>query len=257
MHMRLPKALGSFVLLASGALLAAVSQPACDAPCEAIPTCSADEVEVAECAVGDGSCREVEECGSTIFCSTAETCEAYPSCGAGQVEVTECPATRTCESVSLCGSTILCMDTGPCTSSDECAIDEFCSFRDGECGAGGVGECELRPAACSDGPTVCFCDGTISDLGCGGLNGSDLDSTGAACTPPATAIACAHLICDQGTTDYCSITPDDTGGRPSASCGSATGCDPATCACLTAETTACSGTCTDSMNGPTVSCPGG
>ena len=69
---------------------------------------------------------------------------------------------------------------------------------------------------------------------------------------------CGHSVCDLGTKDFCRQTPDDTGGAPIVECNIApTGCDPASCACLTAETTACSGTCVDGSNGPTITCPGG
>lgn len=255
--MRIQGPLASSLLVAAGLVVVGIGQPACS-ECLALPACDADEIEVEACADGDTSCHEVEACGNTIFCQEAAQCDAVPTCGAGQIEVAECPADATCTPVSLCGMTILCMDSGPCASSADCAEDEYCAFPDGACGAGEVGECQPRPMVCSDGPLTCFCDGTISDLGCAGISGVDVDATGTACTPPATAISCAELVCDGGTTDYCTITMDDTGGPPFASCGVApTGCDPATCACLTDETSACLGTCEDGPNGPTIHCPGG
>jgi hypothetical protein len=251
--------------LALGApVLVSLSAPACSTvplePCAGLPSCTSDEVQVDSCD-GDPGCREEELCGEVIYCSPAAQCDAVPTCDPDQSEYTNCPVGEICEERTLCGMTILCGPRGPCLNSSECLPDEFCDFRDGECGAGVAGECKPRPTVCTDGPGVCYCDGTLTmngDFGCEGWDGKDLDSTGTACTFPATAIPCGHLVCDSGTDDFCRITADDTGGAPYVDCSFAPpGCDPATCACLTAETEACGGTCTDGPNGPTITCPGG
>ena len=227
--------------------------------CMALPSCALGEIGVATCPKG-ATCHEVELCGNTILCTQDAPCAAAPACGPGELLVTSCPQ-KTCKTVTACSTTILCAPSGgACTTSADCLSSEYCSFRDGRCGAGIAGTCAPRPMFCSDGPSVCFCDGTVSGLNglpCAGLNGSDFDSTGA-CTIPATAFHCGHSVCDLGTKDFCRQTPDDTGGAPIVECNIApTGCDPASCACLTAETTACSGTCVDGSNGPTITCPGG
>jgi hypothetical protein len=252
--------------LAPVAILAAFMAPACgdDANCEAVPTCEATEIEVESCE-GRGDCRENELCGVTIFCQEkGEECFAGPECTPPAIEVQTCPPASTCENVSACGSTIICATDstpGTCLSNAECGATQFCNFPDGECGAGEPGVCIAQPMVCSDGPAVCYCDGTITmdgDLGCEGWMGRDFDETGTACTLPATAFACGHLVCDQGTTDYCRKTANDTGGPPYVSCSMAPqGCDPAACACLTEIIDGCGGTCTDGPNGPTVVCPGG
>jgi hypothetical protein len=228
--------------------------------CDAAPVCGDDEIEVDSCD-GQPDCDESETCGNVVYCVPAAQCEAYPTCDADQKEVQTCPSGVTCEEVTLCGSTILCAPTGPCMTADDCGLNQFCDFRDGECGAGGAGECKEVPSVCTDGPPVCFCDGTLTadgDFGCEGWSRRDLDSTGTACTLPPTAFSCGHLVCDYGTDDYCHYTADDTGGAPYVSCSIApTGCDPASCACLTAEMDACDGKCADGPNGPTITCPGG
>jgi hypothetical protein len=199
--------------------------------------------------------------GTAVFVLSQPACGqclALPICPSFEVEVEDCPDGATCHDETACGTTITCMAEGPCSSSGDCNDGEYCSFPDGKCGAGKKGECKLQPQVCSDGPTTCMCGGAVTDLGCPGQGGFDIDATGTHCTPAPTAISCAQLVCDGGTADYCEITADDTGGPPLASCGQApTGCDPATCACLTDATTACGGTCTDGPNGPTIHCPGG
>jgi len=261
--MNLLRFLGAPVAIGLLAALALAPQ-ACvvvEENCLAEAACGPNEVEVDACNDNGSSCREVEACGSVVFCEESAQCDAYPSCEPDMVEVQTCPTGVTCETKTLCGSTILCAPaTGECMSNADCTAEEFCDFRDGQCGAGGVGECQPLPNVCTDGPPVCFCDGTVTqngDLGCEGWGGKDLDSTGS-CTIPATAIACGHRVCDFGTDDYCRLTSDDTGGAPYADCSFApSGCDPAACACLTAETQACGGTCEDGPNGPTIHCPGG
>jgi hypothetical protein len=250
--------LTGFVSAALLAVASALAQPGCvTGQCDAMPTCGSG-VEVKECPPG-ADCYEVEACGSTILCTDdIAPCDAYPGCQQGYREVTSCPPGVMCVEESMCGSTILCAPNGPCTSSADCGPDDFCNFRDGLCGGGEVGECAPRPPGCSDGIPTCFCDGTVSDLGCEGLGGDDFDATGGSCVAPADAIPCAHLFCIYGPDDFCRITPDDTGGAPSAGCDFAPeGCDPATCACLADETAACGGSCEDGPNGPTITCPGG
>jgi len=146
----------------------------------------------------------------------------------------------------------------PCTATTDCAASEFCAFADGKCGAGNPGACTARPDVCSDGPITCFCDGAVSDLGCAGLNGVDLDHTGEACTAATTVIKCGAYQCDGGTTDFCELLPNDSGGPPAGSCNSApAGCDPAECACLTQEIQSCAATCEDTAAGPIITCAGG
>lgn len=245
--------------------VAAVIAPGCDeATCTALPTCGPNETEVESCE-GLSNCQEVEACGDTIFCQEVqEQCFAGPECTPPAIQVETCPANSTCETVSACGSSVLCATDntpGTCTSNAECGATQFCNFPDGECGAGEPGVCIAQPMVCSDGPAVCYCDGTITmdgDLGCEGWMGKDFDDSGTACTYPSTAIACGHLVCDAGTADYCRKTTDDTGGPPYVSCSTAPqGCDPADCACLTEIVDGCGGSCTDGPNGPTVICPGG
>ncbi len=230
-----------------------------DPNCEAAPSCG-DDVEVEVCPTGE-TCYEAEECGTDILCMVVvEQCLAEPTCGPGQVQVAVCPNGVQCETVSACGSSVLCAPSGPCTTSADCGPFDFCDFSDGLCGAGVAGECVPRPEACTDGPAVCYCDGTASmpsDISCEGWMGRDFDSTGTACALGPTAFACAQYICDGGTDDFCRLTTDDTGGPPSASCSANPACDPSACACLTEEIAACGGTCVDGPNGPTITCPGG
>lgn len=264
--MRLERLLGfasglGLVGIAGVLSFAALASQGCG-DCDAVPLCNDTEEEVEEEACNqEASCREVEACGTVIFCKETANCLAIPVCNEDELEVTTCPAGVTCETRTLCGTSILCAPKGPCLTAADCKADEFCDFRDGQCGAGVDGECKPRPMVCTDGPPVCFCDGTLTmdgDFGCEGFTGKDLDSTGTACTLPATAFSCGHLVCDYGTDDYCLYTADDTGGAPYVSCSYAPqGCDPAACACLTAETEACGGTCVDGPNGPKITCPGG
>ena len=115
------------------------------------------------------------------------------------------------------------------------------------------GRCTPRPVGCGDGPFVCLCDGTVTDLGCPGLEGSDIDA-GGECNLPVEQFACGANVCQVGV-NYCQIVPDDTGGLPSTSCGFLP-LDCTECACLTADIEACGGTCVDGAF-PTVTCPGG
>src|SRR5512139_432634 len=220
-------------------IAAVLGGPACG-HCDAAAECSEDEVQVESCD-GLDDCREVEVCDSIAYCQAVDApqCTASPACTPPAIEVDTCPSGSTCENVTACGSTIICAtDTNPnCMSTAECAANQFCDFPDGQCGAGDPGVCTALPMVCTDGPAVCYCDGTLTmdaDISCEGHMGRDFDETGTACNYPATAIPCGHLVCDQGTTDYCSKTTDDTGGPPYVNCSTAPqGCDPAECACLT------------------------
>jgi hypothetical protein len=242
----------------------ACSDDAEDGECTALPTCDEGEVEVPSCESRPG-CHEVEACGSTIACEGVSSCQAEPACQSPAVEVQTCPAMATCVEETECGKTILCattgMNPGTCTSTADCPMNEFCNWPDGLCGAGAPGACTPITSTCSDGVGVCYCDGTVTvngDISCEGYQGKDFDSTGTACTLPATAFSCGHIVCDFGTNDYCQLTTNDTGGPPYVQCAyAAAQCDPATCACLTDEIAACGGTCTDGPNGPTITCPGG
>lgn len=252
--MRLLARLGSLLFLATAAPALFLGSSACQNQCAALISCSSGERQVTECPQGK-TCREVVGCGQDILC---EENACVPACPVGTTAVDSCPTGATCDYTRDCNADLLCAPAS-CTKSDVCGPDRYCSFADGRCGNGAAGQCLPRPKVCSDGPSSCFCDGTISGLNglpCAGLQGVDLDATGKACTPPASAISCGELVCDGGTSDYCQITPSDTGGRPSAACAVAS-CDPATCACLGAVTQACNGTCVDGPNGPTITCPGG
>jgi hypothetical protein len=150
-----------------------------------------------------------------------------------------------------------------CSSNADCTEDEYCSFYDGQCGAGEPGVCEPVPQACSDAMGFCYCDGTFSKsgaVGCVGYMRQDFDATGS-CELPDTHFACGYLVCDKSTSDYCVITSDEgydeTGAATNPSCGDVLpACDPPSCACLTDRIAECGGTCEEGPNGPTVRCPG-
>ena len=252
--MRLLSLVPSVLLFGAAALV--LSQPACLVHCEALAVCGPDEKEVPTCPKG-ATCHQVEACGNTALCTKDLSCANSP-CVDGALEVATCPADATCTTVVKCGNSSLCQ-AATCTQSSDCTSAQYCHFRDGRCGKGGAGECLARPmqTECMVGANpskACFCDGTTG-LPCAGLTGVDFDATGASCTPAATAIRCAQLICDGGTADFCVLSTGKNGSAPIAECGAPMqGCDPAQCACLTVFAAPC--TCVDGPNGPTVTCPG-
>lgn len=83
------------------------------AQCRAIPTCQADEIEVATCSRG-ASCTVRSMCGTSILCQEIASCDAYPSCDPGDLEtkdLAECKeANVDCYQRTVCGSTITCMN---------------------------------------------------------------------------------------------------------------------------------------------------
>jgi hypothetical protein len=138
-----------------------------------------------------------------------------------------------------------------------CAADEFCDYEYDTCGANDItGLCAKRPMVCSDGPPVCFCDGTTSDLPCAGLNGFDIDGSGNCPDQPGT-FPCGQYLCTEGI-EYCQRSVSDVGGIPDSwSCRPVpSGCPmTADCACLTNEP--CGTLCAVDNGGATVTCPGG
>lgn len=148
---------------------------------------------------------------------------------------------------------------GGCGGPGECGESERCEFPDGLCGTGERGVCVPRSDACSDigNELVCLCSGELTDMDWS-CDDDDRDVSGS-CALPADTFACGDHVCEVGQGTYCRITSDDTGGPPYAGCGQTEdpACQEPTCACLTAETEACSGTCEDGPDAPTIHCPGG
>lgn len=130
--------------------------PPC-ATCAAVPTCDVGEVEhsdASECPA-DASCREVAECGATIWCSDTTTCAAVPTCDEGESEHSDssgCPADGSCREVTECGATIWC-GSGPvitcfgdnpegCVSAG-CDLGMHCDTTMGEAPSG----CDCDPSS--------------------------------------------------------------------------------------------------------------
>lgn len=132
------------------------------AECAAVPTCQTGEVahrDVSECPA-DASCREVTECGATIWCSDTATCAAVPTCNAGEMEhasESDCPADASCRAVTECGATIWCSDT----ATPECAGDNPQGCVSTGCDVGFHCDTTMGMA-----PSACVCEAETGTWAC-------------------------------------------------------------------------------------------
>ncbi len=137
----------------------------------------------------------------------------------------------------------------PCSASVPCAAGAWCSYADGQCGAGvPTGSCQTSPSQCPlstpPPPPVCGCDGNIYAGACpANVAGSDVD-VGVSCDA-GVPFPCGYTYCLVGE-EYC----DETVGG----IGSFFACKPLPSSCLPPNTADCS--CMPVGSDPCAGCTG-
>jgi len=144
-----------------------------------------------------------------------------------------------------------------------CAATSFCDYTPDSCGRlDQQGTCRPRPGNCDflDDP-VCGCDGQVYGNKCAAQHAGVDPSEGGGCVPPQNNIPCGYRFCD-GTTSYCQVAIDDTGGPNSFTCKPLPDACKKTldCSCFPA-TVPCSDMCSNvfgnGLDGFVLTCPGG
>lgn len=142
-----------------------------------------------------------------------------------------------------------------------CDASEYCDFPGNFCGGDdGTGICTPRPEGCNDDVDLtCGCDGVVHTNPCEAASaGTYVSNLGGCMLEPGT-FACGSKMCSLAG-EYCLHQISDTDFPDTYICKPYVNCPVAmpTCACTTAETQACGGTCDTPMSGGVVvHCPGG
>lgn len=102
--------------------------------CPPGPACQDSELEVDFCDESSPSCRAFMYCGAPAYCESGATCAALPVCPAGDVEVESCEAEAACYSVRECGTTIYCAPRCEAESACRGAQSSVLDQGPGSCG---------------------------------------------------------------------------------------------------------------------------